>query len=353
MTKASGCEVELSRNHFHPPEAFVSHANALLTPRTRLRLARLVVESGWTYTGAAKMFMVSARTARKWAERYRTEGVAGMADRSSRPHHSPNRTPQHLVKQVVRLRWRHRLGPVQIAGRLHMPASTVHAVLVRCRINRLTRIDRVTGEPLRRYEHDHPGSLIHVDVTKFGNIPDGGGWRYVGRQQGYRNQAATALRTGRTAKGNPSIGTAYLHTVIDDHSRLAYAEIRSDEKGATAVDVLERAVTWFAARGVHVEQVLSDNGSAYRSHAWRDACTRLGIKHKRTRPYRPQTNGKIERFHRTLGDGWAYARFYASEAERRAALPGWLHFYNHHRLHSAIGNQPPVSRLTNLPGHHS
>jgi transposase InsO family protein len=355
MTKASGCEVELSRNHFHPPEAFVSHANALLTPRTRLRLARLVVESGWTYAAAAKMFMVSPRTAKKWADRYRHEGTAGMADRSSRPHHSPTRTAQSVVKQIVALRWRHRLGPVQIAGRLNMPASTVHAVLVRCRINRLWRIDRVTGEPLRRYEHDHPGSLIHVDVTKFGNIPDGGGWRYVGRQQGERNRSATVARTGapRSRWRGPLVGRAFVHTVIDDHSRLAYAEIHADETAVTAISVLQRAVTWFADRGVTVERVLSDNGSAYRSHAWRRACNDLGIKPKHTRPYRPQTNGKIERFHRTLGDGWAYARFYTSETERRAALPGWLHFYNHHRPHSAIGNQPPISRLTNVPGHHS
>jgi transposase InsO family protein len=232
-----------------------------------------------------------------------------------------------------------------------MSASTVHVVLVRCRINRLSHIDRVTREPLRRYEHDHAGSLIHVDVTKFGNIPDGGGWRYVGRQQGYRNQAATP-GLPRGADYKPRTGTAFLHTVIDDHSRVAYIEVCADEKAATAIGVLHRAVAWFAARAVTVERVLSDNGSAYRSHAWRDACTELGIVHKRTRPYRPQTNGKLERFHRTLADGWAYARHYQSEAERRAALPGWLHFYNHHRAHSAIGGKPPVTRLTNLPGHH-
>jgi transposase InsO family protein len=257
------------------------------------------------------------------------------------------------VRRIVRLRWRHRLGPVQIAGRLAMPASTVHAVLVRCRINRLARIDRVTGEPLRRYEHPHPGSLIHVDVTKFGNIPDGGGWRYVGKQQGSKNKSATSRRTGRwSADRHARSGTAFLHTVIDDHSRVAYAEICSDEKAATAIGVLHRAVSWFADHGVTVERVLSDNGSAYRSRVWRTACADLGITPKRTRPYRPQTNGKIERFHRTLADGWAYARFYGSETERRAALPGWLHFYNHHRVHSAIGNKPPISRLTNVPGHH-
>ncbi len=333
----------------------MSHANAVLTPRTRLRLARLVVEQSWSYVAAAKMFMVSPGTAKKWAERYRGEGPAGMVDRSSRPHRQPTRTSPVVMREIVRLRWRHRLGPVQIGGRLGLPASTVHAVVVRCRINRLSRIDRVTGEPLRRYEHDHPGAMLHVDVTKFGNIPDGGGWRYVGKAQGVRNRAATVARTGtpRSATRDPVLGTCYLHTIIDDHSRVAYAEICADEKAVTAIGVLQRAVAWFADRHVSVERVLSDNGSAYKSHAWRHVCDQLGITHKRTRPYRPQTNGKIERFHRTLSDGWAYARLYTSETERRAALPGWLHFYNHHRPHSALGGTPPINRLTNLPGHHS
>ena len=331
----------------------MSHANAALTPRARLRLAQLIVDRGWSCATAARMFMVAPRTARKWADRYRAEGRAGMADRSSRPRTSPTRTTPAVVRRIVALRWRHRLGPVQIAGRLGMPASTVHAVLVRCRINRLSRIDRVTGEPLRRYEHPHPGALIHVDVTKFGNIPDGGGWRYLGKQQGDRNKATTALRTGRTEKGNPRIGTAFVHTVLDDHSRVAYAEICADEKAGTAIGVLRRATAWFAARGVAVERVLSDNGSCYRSHAWAEVCAELGIKPKRTRPYRPQTNGKIERFHRTLADGWAYARFYDSTDQRNTALPDWLHFYNNHRAHSALGGRPPVTRLTNLPGHHS
>jgi transposase-like protein len=217
----------------------VSHANAELTPRARLRLARLVAERGWTYSAAAKMFMVAPRTARKWTDRYRAEGPAGMADRSSCPHHSPTRTPEHVVRQIVRLRWRHRLGPVQIGGQLGLPASTVHAVLVRCRINRLSRIDRVTGEPLRRYEHEYPGSLIHVDVTKFGNIPDGGGHRFVGRPQGKRNRSATVARTGapRSERRDPLLGRAYLHTVVDDHSRVAYAEICSDESADTAIGV--------------------------------------------------------------------------------------------------------------------
>jgi transposase InsO family protein len=355
--KASGCEVELSRNRFTNQEAFVSHANAALTPRARLRLAQLIVEDGWTYCAAAKMFMVSAKTAKKWADRYRTEGATGMADRSSRPHASPTKTAPATVRRIVVLRWRQRLGPVQIAGQIGMAASTVHAVLTRCRINRLCHIDRVTGEPIRRYEHTYPGSLIHVDVTKFANIPDGGGHKFVSRQLGDRNAIQTANRTGergdRVHRYRPKIGIAFLHTVIDDYSRMAYAEICTDEKAATAIAVLQHAAAWFADHGVVIERVLSDNGSAYRSYAWRDACLALHITPKRTRPYRPQTNGKIERFHRTLADGWAYARLYESTQQRNAALPGWLHFYNHHRAHSAIGGQPPVTRLTNLPGHHT
>ena len=270
----------------------MSHPNAALTPRARLRLARLVVEQGWPVAEAAKMFMVAEKTARKWARRYRDEGAAGMADRSSRPHHIPTKTPDTMVRRIVALRWRHRLGPVQIAGRLDIPASTVHAVLVRCRLNRLSRIDRTTGEPLRRYEHPHPGSLIHVDVTKFANIPDGGGHRFVGRQQGAKNQRATPdLPRGRDYK--PRTGSSFLHTVIDDHTRLAYIEIHADEKAVTAVAVLRRAATWFADHGATVERVLSDNGACYRSRLWRDTCTQLGITPKRTRPYRPQTNGKV------------------------------------------------------------
>lgn len=235
-----------------------------------------------------------------------------------------------------------------------MPASTVHAVLTRCRINRLSHIDRVTGEPLRRYEHTHPGSLIYVDVTKFANIPDGGGHKFLSRQQSKHNARRTAQRTGERGHcSHPKIGTAFLHTVIDDHSRMAYAEICTNERASTAIGVLQRAVAWFADHGVVVQRVWSDNGSAYRSYAWRDACTQLRITPKHTRPYRPQTNGKIERFHRTLADGWAYARHYESTEQCNTALPDWLHFYNHHRSHSAIGGQPPVIRLTNLPGHHS
>lgn len=330
----------------------MSHGNAALTPRQRLRLARQVVDDGWSVSAAADFFRVSYPTAAKWARRYVELGPDGMSDRSSRAHSHPNKTPPQLVRKIVHLRIKKRLGPVQIAGRLGMPASTVHAVLVRCRLNRLSHVDVKTGEPARRYEHETPGALIHVDVKKLGNIPDGGGWRVVGRQQGGKNRAATPGK-GRSKHRGVLMRHAFVHTVLDDHSRVAYAEIHDDETAATAIGVLQRATSWFADRGVTVERVLSDNGSAYRSHAWRHACTELGIRPKHTRPYRPQTNGKIERFHRTMSDGWAFSRHYASESARRAALPAWLHSYNQHRPHTAIGKVPPITRLNNLPGHYS
>ena len=331
-----------------------THSDAALTARARLRLARLIVEAGWPPARAAERYDVSWKTAAKWAARYRAEGSAGMRDRSSAPHHQPNKTPAPVVRKIVHLRWKHRLGPVQIADRLGMQASTVHAVLVRCRLNRLTHVDRATGEPIRRYEHERPGDLIHVDVKKLGKVPDGGGWRYVGRRQGYKNSAATSRRTGQQGDNyRPAIGTCFLHTVIDDHSRVAYVEAHDDETAATAAAVLRRATAWFAERGVTVRRVLSDNGSAYKSHLWRDTCAELGITAKKTRPYRPQTNGKIERFHRTLVEGWAFKKFYSSESARLAALPAWVHEYNHHRPHTAIGKRSPITRLDNLAGHHT
>jgi transposase InsO family protein len=332
-----------------------THANAALTPRARLRLARLIVDFGWPPARAAERYDVSWKTAKKWADRYANEGPAGMVDRSSAPHHQPKRTPTVVVRKIVHLRWKQRLGPVEIGDRLGMASSTVHAVLVRCRINRLTHLDRVTGEPIRRYEHEHPGDLIHVDVKKLGKVPDGGGWRYVGRQQGERNRSATVARTGepRNKWRSPVIGTCFLHTVIDDHSRVAYVEAHDDETKETAAAVLRNAVAWFAERGVTVHRVLSDNGSCYKSNLWAQTCAELQITPKKTRPYRPQTNGKIERFHRTLAEGWAFKKFYSSESARLAALPAWVHEYNHHRPHSAIGKAAPITRLDNLPGHHS
>ena len=259
-----------------------------------------------------------------------------------------------MVRKIVHLRWKQRLGPVQIADRVALAPSTVHAVLVRCGLNRLSHVDRATGEPIRRYEHPHPGSLIHVDVKKLGNIPDGGGWRFVGKQQGAQNRITTKARTGLKSRHyNAKIGTCFVHTVIDDHSRVAYAEIHDDETAVTAAGVLYRAVAWFAARGVLVERVLSDNGGCYRSDLWRDTCADLNIKVKKTRVRRPQTNGKIERFHRTMADGWAFKKLYNSESARRAALPAWIHHYNHHRPHTAIGGSAPITRLTNVPDQYS
>jgi len=329
-----------------------THANAALTPRARLRLAQLVIDHGWSPARAAERYDVSWRTAKKWADRYEAEGRAGMVDRSSRPHHQPNRTPAPVVRKIVHLRWKQRLGPIQIGDRLGLPASTVHAVLVRCRLNRLSHVDRATGEPIRRYEHEHPGDLLHMDVKKLGRIPDGGGWRYVGRQQGKANRIATPGKP-RSKWRNVLIGTCFLHTVIDDYSRVAYVEARDDETRETASEVLRNAVAWFAERGVTVQRVLTDNGGCYRSFLWRDTCAELGITHKRTRPYRPQTNGKIERFHRTLVEGWAFKKFYNSDAARMAALPAWIHEYNHHRPHSAVGKAAPITRLNNLAGHHT
>ncbi|MDP9220674.1 MAG: IS481 family transposase [Actinomycetota bacterium] len=330
----------------------MSHANAALTPRARLRLARLVVDDGWPIARAAERFEVSWPTAKRWAQRYAAMGQDGMGDRSSRPHRMPNRTPQHVVRKIVHLRWKQRMSPIEIGAQLDLPPSTVHAVLVRCRLNHLAVLDRKTGEPIRRYEHPYPGAMIHVDVKKLGNIPDGGGWRYVGRAKGEKHRIGTPGKA-RSAHYNPKMGTAFVHTVIDDYSRVVYAEIHDDETATTAVAVLARATSWFASRGIRIERVLSDNGSCYRSNAWRQACHELGITPKKTRPYRPQTNGKIERFHRTMAAGWAFKRFYASETARRRALPAWIHHYNHHRPHSAIGKVPPISRLTNLPGQYS
>jgi transposase InsO family protein len=333
------------------PEVLVLHANAALTPRQRLRLARLVIEENWPKSRAAEFFGVAWTTADRWAERYRTEGPAGMADRSSRPHSSPGKTSSATTQRIVSLRLRKRWGPVRLAAETGVAASTAGAVLRRCRISRLAHLDRLERVVIR-YEHPAPGELLHADVKKLGNIPAGGGWRFLGREQGWLNRAADGGRA-RSQYHNPLMRHGFIHVVLDDHSRLAYAEIHDDERGATATAVLRRATGWFAARGVTVRRVLTDNGGCYRSRDWTAACAQLGITPKRTRPYRPQTNGKVERFHRTMTSEWAFAQFFTSEADRRAAFPAWLHAYNHHRPHTGIGGHPPISRLTNLPGQYS
>ena len=227
-------------------------------------------------------------------------------------------------------------------------------MLRRCRLNRLSHVDRVTGEPVRRYEHDRPGALLHVDVKKLGNIPDGGGWRAHGRAQGEVNRHAHR-DPGRPRKvhGRPNIGYCYVHSAVDGYSRLAYSEALDDATAATALVFWARARAFFAGHGITVQRVLTDNGSPYISHAWRDEHHRLGITHSRTRVRRPQTNGKVERLNRTLPEEWAYRRLYTSEKARRAALSGWLHHYNHHRPHTALGNLPPVSRCTNVSGQYT
>jgi len=296
----------------------VSHANAALTPVQRLRIGRLIVDDGWPVAHAAMFFHVSWPTAKRWADRYAAMGATGWptvprARTAVRPR--PDRS---WCGKSCTCGGRSISGRSGSAPRLGMPASTVHAVLTRCRLNRLRHVDVRTGEVVRRYEHEKPGALIHVDVKKIGNIPDGGGHRYVGRVQGGKNRRATP-GTARSRQRHELLGMTFVHTVIDDHSRVAYAEIHDDETAVTAVGVVLRAISWFADRGVTVERVLSDNGSAYKSRLWRDTCAKLGIKAKKTRPYRPQTNGKIERFHRTLADGWAFSR--TTTASQPAAQP--------------------------------
>ena len=322
------------------------HANATLTERGRLRLARCVVDDGWPLRRAADRFQVSVGTAKRWAERYRTDGVAGMVDRSSRPHHSPNRTSRPIERRVLHLRRTRRLGPVRIGWQLGLPASTCHAILRRAGAARLAHLDRATAEPIRRYEHDRPGDLIHIDIKKLGNIPDGGGHRVTGRPTGVRNKWRT---TTQRRNNQPVIGYSYLHTALDDHSRLVYTEILGDETTETAAGFCQRAHAWFTGHGITIHRVLTDNGSCYRSRLWHTTCAELGITVKKTRPYRPQTNGKVERFHRTLTDEWAYNKPYTSNNSRNKALPRFLHTYNHHRYHSAIGG-PPANRVPNLSG---
>jgi transposase InsO family protein len=265
-----------------------------------------------------------------------------MHDRSSRPHRSPRQTPAAVEERVVRLRCEHRIGPGRLAARTGIAASTAHRILRRHSLPALAALDRATGEPVRRHERARPGELVHIDVKKLGRIPDGGGHRVLGRAAGSPNKDR---RNGA--------GYAFLHTALDDHSRLAYTEDLPDETAATCAGFLYRAVTWFAARGVTVERVLTDNAWAYTKNTWRDTCRDLGISPRWTRPWRPQTNGKVERFHRTLLDEWAYQQPYTSDAERQAAFPDWLDWYNYHRPHTGISGHTPASRVTNLSDQHT
>ena len=329
----------------------MSHRNAPLSETGRLRLARCVVDDGWPLRRAAERFQVAVTTAARGARRYRELGPAGMVDRSSRPHRSPSRTPTRTERRIIKVRVLRRWGPARIGYLLGIHPSTVHRVLSRYGIARLRWLDRPTGRVIRRIETATPGDLVHVDVKKLGKIPAGGGWRMLGRSQGRRNAHANRISRADPGVRPPVRGYHFLHTAIDGHTRLVYSEMLTDERKETAAQFWTRANTWFAECGITVRKVLTDNGSCYRSHTFRDA---LGsIKHRRTRPYRPQTNGKVERFHRTLADEWAYARLYTSDAERCAEYPRWLHTYNHHRGHTALGGNTPASRLPNLSGQYS
>jgi transposase InsO family protein len=315
------------------------HRNARLTPAGRLTLCARI-EAGRPLTHVAAEMGVSRPTAYKWWRRLAEEGPAGLEDRSSRPLRSPRRTSAEVEAAIEELRRTAKLGPARLGARLGVPPATVHRVLVRLGLSRLAWLDRPTGRVIRRYERDRPGELVHVDVKKLGRIPAGGGWRALGR-----------AGSNTWAKRQRRIGFAYVHSAVDDHSRLAYSEVLGDERKDTCAAFWARAEAFFAEHGVVVGEVLTDNAWAYRSHAFGAA---LGTTtHRRTRPYRPQTNGKVERFNRTLLDEWAYVRAYPDEVTRTEALAAWLHLYNHHRSHTALGGQPPVSRVNDLPGHYS
>ena len=324
------------------------HANAALSLNKRRLLCRRVVEEQWTVTKAAAAAEVSVRCARKWIGRYRAEGELGLLDRSSAPAAVANRTPEDRIQAIAALRRLRFTGP-EIAEMLGMALSTVSGILTRIGMGKLGRLGL---EPPRRYERERPGELVHVDVKKLGRIEGGAGKRIRGGNRSHYNRTFT----DRHGKRRNTVGWEFVHIAIDDCTRLAYAEVLADEKATTAIAFLRRAVAFFERHGIKVERLLTDNGSAYRSTVHAIACRALGIRHLRTRPYRPQTNGKAERFIRTLLGGWAYGAIYRTSSERTAALDGWLWHYNHYRRHSALGHKPPIARLaerTNLIGTYS
>ncbi len=322
----------------------MTHANAFLTPVGRLRLAQLIVDDGWSHTRAAERFQCSTATAKKWADRLRAGEP--MTDLSSRPHRSPSRTRRRLEQRIIGLRVSRRWGEHRISYHLGVPRSTVGRVLARYRMPLLAHLDQATGLVVRkprpvRYERATPGELVHVDIKKLGRIPDGGGHRMLGRTVGNRNNKK---KQGRR-------GYSFLHHAVDDHTRLAYSEILGDERKETAAAFWNRAQDFFADAGITVQAVMTDNGGCYRSG---DFAAALGdIQHLWTRPYRPQTNGKVERFNRTLAAEWAYANVYTSDEARQATYQTWIHHYNHHRPHTGIGGLVPSARVHNLTGNYS
>jgi transposase InsO family protein len=318
----------------------MSYRNAKLTPAGRQQLVARVIEEGWPPAQAAAMAGVSRATVYKWLHRYRDEGIAGLQDRSSRPHTNPRALPDHRVRRILRARLRLKRGPHRLGRTLRLGRSTIYAVLRRHGLNRLRTLDRTTARPLRSVR-DHPGELLHLDVKKLGRIPDGGGHRIHGR--------ATVTPRGR-------LGYEYLHVAVDDYSRLAFAQLHPDERGATCARFLRDAAAYFARHGIGtIARVLTDNARAYTvSHAFQAALQDLGARHKRTRPYRPQTNGKAERFIQTALTEWAYRRLYPTNQQRHATLHRWLRAYNHHRPHTALhGGAPGVVLVNHLNGNNS
>jgi len=321
----------------------VSHRNARLNVRGRQLLVERVCQQGWAVAHAAKAQGVSRQCAHRWIKRYREEGEAGLHDRSSRPHHCASQTPVEVEEAIVAKRRQERRGQDWLGPELGVPARTVSRVLRRHGVPYLRECDPLTGEVIRaskttavRYERDRPGELVHVDVKKVGKIPDGGGWKAHGRKMG---------STG--AKKRARIGYDYVHSMVDDHSRLAYSEILPDEKGPTCAAFMLRAAEYFTSHGItRIERVITDNHFSYRkSNDVRDAIAALGAKHKFIKPHCPWQNGKVERFNRTLQVEWAYRQVFLTNAERSAALAPWLEHYNTERRHSALGGKPPISRL--------
>ena len=313
------------------------HANAALSLNQRRRMVQRVIEHGWSVTKAAAAAEVSERTCSKWVARYRTEGEVGLRDRSSAPRRIPHRTSGDRVEAIALLR-RLRMTSTEIAECLGMALSTVSAVLTRIGLGKLSRLDPL--EPPNRYERRAAGELLHIDVKKLGRI-NGVGWRVTGNR-GSQNANRRAQRRGGPA------GWEYVHVCVDDATRLAYAEVLDDERAVTAVGFLRRAIAFYAAHGITVERVMTDNGAAYRATLHALACRALGIRHLRTRPRRPRTNGKAERFIKTMIAGWNDGAIYGSSRERAAALDGWLWTYNHRRPHGALSHKPPITRLNKL-----
>jgi transposase InsO family protein len=319
------------------------HANAPLGPKGRATMVRRVLEEGLTLAEAAEAAGVSVRTAGKWVRRYRAEGEAGLLDRSSAPSLVANATGEERVQAIAALRRLRLTGP-EIAELLEMATSTVSAVLRRIGLGKLSRLE--PSEQPRRYEKQRPGELVHIDVKKLGRISGGAGHRVIGR----RGRRRGGSRTDRDGVRRNQVGYECVHVCVDDCTRLAYVEVLADETAKTAIGFLKRAVAFYRSHGVRVERLMTDNGSAYRSSVHALACRRLGVKHTRTRPYRPQTNGKAERFIRTMLREWAYAAVYGSSADRAAALSGWIERYNCRRRHGALGHRPPIVRLRERTG---